>query len=505
MLAWASAMLAYNARPPDPRLVGERWRDMWFERMQSCPPFVEAWVEHQRRDAYWQHGSVCENYADITCAVYAVGGWADGYTNPVFRLLEGLPGPKKGLVGPWSHEYATVALPNPAIGFMPECLRWWDYWLKDIDNGIMDEPMLRVWLQDSVPPQTHYDNRPGRWVAEPAWPAPAQHIQPQKQWLNRNTLDPQVAAESALTFKGMQTHGLDAGVWCAYGLPGDMPGDQRAEDGKSLCFTGDPLAEPVEILGFPEVTLTVAVDCPIALLAVRLCDVAPDGASTLVSRGLLNLTHRDSHEHPTPLEPRRQYTVAVRLNACGHRLPAGHRWRVAVAPTYWPLVWPSPQVVTLTLFTGPDSYLTLPVRAPQPQNDQLPPFEPPERAPFMAHQILRPASRNRTIQQDLITGATQLINVADNGCKVLLDNNLTIESTETDTYSIVEGNPLSAHVRCQRTVGLRRDDWRIKIETNSTMSADAKYFHLTNQLDAYEGNVRVFTKSWTKSIPRDLV
>ncbi len=96
MLWWASIMLAYNARPPDPRFVGEHWREMWLARLAQTPPSVEAWMTHQQRDAYWKHGSVCEDYADIKCPVFAVGGWADGYTNAIPRLLENLPGCPNG-------------------------------------------------------------------------------------------------------------------------------------------------------------------------------------------------------------------------------------------------------------------------------------------------------------------------------------------------------------------------------------------------------------------------
>ena len=130
MLSWGSTMLALNARPPDPAVVGERWRDMWLERLEGSPPFVDTWLSHQRRDAYWKQGSVCEDYSAIECAVYAVGGWADTYTNAVLRLLAGLPGPKKGLIGPWAHQYPHDGVPGPAIGFLQECLRWWDHWLK---------------------------------------------------------------------------------------------------------------------------------------------------------------------------------------------------------------------------------------------------------------------------------------------------------------------------------------------------------------------------------------
>ena len=185
MLSWGSTMLALNARPPDPAVVGERWRDMWLERLEGSPPFVDTWLSHQRRDAYWKQGSVCEDYSAIECAVYAVGGWADAYTNAVLRLLAGLPGPKKGLIGPWAHQYPHDGVPGPAIGFLQECLRWWDHWLKGQDSGIMDEPVLRAWMQEPVEPATFHAERPGRWVAEPSWPSAAIEQPRPFRWLRR--------------------------------------------------------------------------------------------------------------------------------------------------------------------------------------------------------------------------------------------------------------------------------------------------------------------------------
>ena len=175
-MSWGSTMFAFNSRPPDPAILGEGWDDLWLARLKSNDPWSMKWLSHQTRDAFWQHGSVCEDYADIECAVYAVGGWADGYSNAVPRMLEGLSCPKKGLVGPWAHKYPHFALPGPRIGFLQETIRWWDYWLKDIDTGVMDEPQYRVWMQDSAPPETHYQIRNGRWVAEPCWPVSYTHL-----------------------------------------------------------------------------------------------------------------------------------------------------------------------------------------------------------------------------------------------------------------------------------------------------------------------------------------
>ena len=137
---------------------GRRGWSAW----QNVPLFFEIWLQHQRRDAYWKHGSVCEDYAAIQCPVYAVGGWTDAYKNAIPRLLEGLTVPRKGLIGPWAHGYPHFALPGPQIGFLQEMLRWWDYWLKGIDTGVMDEPMLRAWMTESVKPAS-----PSRRVAGP--------------------------------------------------------------------------------------------------------------------------------------------------------------------------------------------------------------------------------------------------------------------------------------------------------------------------------------------------
>ena len=180
-LEWGSFFFGSMCLPPDPMLVGDSWRAMWLERLGNVPLFFELWLQHQRRDAYWKHGSVCEDYEAIQCPLYAVGGWTDAYKNAIPRLLERLTVPRKGLIGPWAHGYPHFALPGPQIGFLQEMLRWWDYWLKGIDTGVMDEPMLRAWMTESVKPASHHEALPGRWVAEPSWPPPG--ITPQRLFL----------------------------------------------------------------------------------------------------------------------------------------------------------------------------------------------------------------------------------------------------------------------------------------------------------------------------------
>ena len=504
MLSWASTMLLFNARPPDPAVVGEGWREQWLERLEQTPPFVEAWLSHQRRDEFWKQGSVCEDYGAIRCPVYMVGGWADGYSNAILRFLAGYPGPRKGLIGPWGHLYPHDGLPGPAIGFLQEALRWWDQWLKGTETGIMEEPMLRAWMHEPVPPRPSYAERPGRWVAEPAWPAPS--LRTRTLTLTPDRLEHESAEPVELAFRGSDAHGLESGTWVAWGSAVDFAPDQRGEDGRSLCFTSAPLDERLELLGFPEVALTLVSDRPCALLAARLCDVAPDGASTLVTAGVLNLTHRESHEHPSPLEPGRPVDVTLRLKATAYAFPPGHRIRLALSPTFWPWAWPSPEPVTLTVSTGGASALLLPIRPPRKEDDPLPPFEEAEGPPPLDIEVAEPGRGTRTVHYDVATGRWELAtDLVYFGSFRIVGDGLELAERGRDTFAIVEGDPLSAEARSDWSTAIGRGNWRTRVETSSLMTADAEAFRVTNTVDAYEGEARVFAKTWHFSVPRDLV
>ena len=342
-LTWAFSMFGRNARPPDPAIVGERWREMWRTRLENNRPWVVDWLRHQRRDAYWQHGSVCQDYGAIVCPVYAIGGWADAYSNAVPRLIAGQTCPRKALIGPWGHQYPHQGSPGPAIGFLQEALRWWDHWLNDRDSGIMDEPVVRVWMQDYGPPRTFQSTRPGRWITAAGWPP--ESVDAEAYALNPRGLHREAAPRQDLTLASPQTLGAGCISWINSGAQGALeePSDQREDDAQSLAFDSAPLEDAIEILGAPVVELDLTADRPNALVCARLCEVAPNGASTRVSYGLLNLTHRDGHADPTPLRPGETLRARVRLNDIAHRFSAGHRIRARGLPFppptngHWPI------------------------------------------------------------------------------------------------------------------------------------------------------------------------
>ncbi len=508
-LSWASTMFDGNACPPDPALVGERWREMWLERLDGSGLWLAQWLAHQRRDAYWKHGSVCEDYSRIQCPVYAISGWADGYCNAVFRLLEGLEVPRKGLVGPWAHKYPHLGVPGPAIGFLQEALRWWDQWLKGEETGIMDEPMLRLWMQESVPPSARYEERPGRWIAEPDWPSP--NIQPWALRLTRgHGLLPEAAVdgddpEATLDIRSPLSVGLYAGKWCSYNAPPDLPHDQRDEDGGSLIFQTARLEAPLEICGAPLVELTLAADQPVAMVALRLSDIGEDDKATRVSYGLLNLTHRDSDEHPEPLVPGQRYRVRIPLKHIAQQFPAGHAIRLALSTSYWPLAWPAPRPARLTVWPA-ESRLLLPWREPRQQEDAaVRAFADPEGAPPLAKTLLQPTQETWRVIRDLANDETMLEVIHDEGRYRIDDIDLEIAARVTERYGYSYGNydSLSGWTEWQRS--FKRGDWEVHTLTRTLLTSDPEAFRIRATLDAWEGDTRIYARTWDETIPRDLV
>jgi len=442
---------------------------------------------------------VCEDYSAITVPSLVVAGFADGYSNTPFYAVEGMADRAWGLVGPWAHNYPEFGEPGPTIGFLQHAVRWWDRWLKGTDNGVDDEPHMRIWMQEGVEPADHYRARPGRWVAEETWPPPAGNIIEESLYLGGAGLGPDPGS-GEIECATSQLAGLLVGEWWGIGEPGTLPGDQRIEDERSLTFTGDALTHDQEICGFVELDLRIRADRPDALVAIRLCDVAPDGSSLLVTKAQLNLTHRRSHEKPEPIVAGETFDVTIRLDAIAHCLAAGHRWRLAVATTNWPLAWPSPTPAVVTIELGEASRLRLPVRAPRAGDGLLPEFGPAEYAP--ADEVTeRDPSAERSITSHG-SGEVVLRHVSDGG-RQMVDRHGTIhDSRSVDLYSIVETDPLAATARSNRTVEVGWGDESTRLEADAIMRADLDTWYVTSTLKAWHRDELVFDKTWDFSTKR---
>lgn len=499
-LSWASVMFAFNSLPPDPQIVGEAWREMWMQRLEGSGLWLETWLEHQQRDDYWRHGSVCENFNKIQCPVMAVSGWADGYTNSVFRLLENLEVPCQGLVGPWSHKYPHQGVPGPAIDFQGELLRWWDRWLKGVDNGIDDEPMLRAWVQESVQPSARYRYRPGRWVGEPEWPSPNVTNRELQFEPGRLSDSGGPGEPTELTVQSPLSVGFFAGKWCSYAAGPDQPYDQREDDGGSLVFDSAPLTEELELLGAPVVDLTLSCNRTTGMVAVRLSDVAEDGKSTRLTYGLLNLNHHAGHDQAELLEPGRQYSVQVQLNNLGQRIPAGHSLRISISTSYWPLAWPPAAPTRLSVYTE-GCRLRLPVRQPRAEDERIH-FGPPPVAETGDMERIHKGEQRWVVHRDLDTNVSTLEVIKDEGRYRIEDIDLEITDDTREWYSYQLDDFCSPTGEVLSIRQLRRDDWRIYTRTRSVLTANPQHYDLYAELDAYVNSRRVYSRNWSRQIPR---
>ena len=490
-LLWGAALFGLAILPPDPELVGERWREVWRERLDRVPFYPETWMSHPSRDAYWRHGSVVEDYAAIRCPVYAVGGWADAYRGTVLRLLTGLTAPAKGLIGPWAHIYPHDGTPRPEIGFLQECLRWWRRWLEGVDDGIMDEPRLRVWMPEGAGPLGDDLERPGRWVAEERWPSP-------RIAFDRPALAPPDGSPAAPpTVRSPATTGRAAGAWCPFSAY-ELAREQSKDDAGSLVLDSAPLAERLEILGEPVAELEVSADHPGGLLAVRLCDVGPegdpDGGSWRVTYGLLHLGAETGRRR-----------VRLPLEAIAHAFRPGHRIRLAVSTAYWPIAWPSPAPVTLTLHAWT---FELPVRPPRPEDAALARFGPAEGAevPAMTDLADEQPRRDRTVDPE--TGAVERrytigLDAADRPVLTRYDAiELDVGFAFDLRFRIRDGDPITAETEIRLTRVLRRDSWSVRVETLARLGQDAEGLRLRGRLEAWEGDERVCRREWDRRLPR---
>ncbi len=332
-------MVTMNALPPVPSLVGDSWVDDWRRRVEELEPWLVRWVEEQHDSPYWRQGSVRPGYDRIGCPTFVVAGWADGYRNNTFRMVERLREqgvPHRLLIGPWSHMSTATSLPGPHLDLVPVMARWWDRWLRGIDDGYDDEPALTWFAQRSTRPGPDRALVEGEWRSAPSWP------------LDGATVRTLPLGTGVVAYDVLADVGTAAWNSCAGSLPWGQPTDQRYDDAASLTFEWP--ADGLSLLGHPRLRLRLRSSQPVASVSAKLCDVFPDGTSSLVCRGFLNLTHRTSSTSPSPVPVDEWVDVELEMEAMAFDadLP-GHRLRLSLAGVDWPNTVAPPVPLALTL------------------------------------------------------------------------------------------------------------------------------------------------------------
>jgi hypothetical protein len=501
LVDYPTYMDAGNVLPPVPRVHGEDWREAWERRVMSYEPWTLSWMEHQTYDDYWKHGSLREDYASIRAATMLVTGWADGYTNIALRGFEGLRCPKRLLAGPWAHAATETSRPGPNVDLVPEMARWWDRWLKGADNGVDRQAPIVVFVRRPTPPAADLEAYRGEWRFEPGWP------------LERST---DLSLElSKATAVGSGDDGPDelnvrgdvgwtAWISCAGGMPWGQPIDQRPDEAFSLVYDWDPLEDELEVLGHPRLTVPVSSSAPVAYLSAKLCDVHPDGTSQLVTRGLLNLTHRGSREHPAPLVPGETYEVALELEVTSWIFEPGHRVRLDLAGSDWPNAWAPPMPCTLSIERAA-STLVLPVlRGPSPTGGS--PVLPPPRKP----QTDRESSRGDElaelvwhIEHDLPGRETRAV-VRYGGPSGGDEVAPPFEQWYGGTVGVSTEDPGRAFADSGATYVMRYPEATVRTESRLRIDSDADAYHVRIEIDAREDDEPRWSRRWERRIPRNL-
>jgi putative CocE/NonD family hydrolase len=503
-LDWASFFWAYaQARCPDPRLMGDGWQAHWLNRLENMPFLPLKWLSEQTKSDYWKHGSVSEDYSRIRIPVYAMGGWADAYRNTVFRLVENLSSPCKGLIGPWAHVYPNIAYPNPKVDYVKESVRWWDRWLKGIDNGIMDEPKLQYYLMDSVKPAVDYSHRDGSWQSETSWPSAS--IQNEQYFLHPGALlaDPNAEPHTVAVCSPESTGRMGCKLMVGIGYSGEFADDQQADDAQSYTFDTPPLEDELPIVGQPKVCLDLSSDQPVANVAARLCDVHPTGESTLITYGVLNLTHRDSNETPEALVPGKSYRVTVSLNHIAYRVPAGHQLRLSISNAYWPLIWPSPYRDTLYLQLS-GCRLNLPCSTSLEVNNN-PALEAFDDGEIPAGKVLRPGQTRKTIQEDPETGLVKTRTETDYGHYWYGSCDTDIDFTIDQLLSIHPDEPNSAKSDTALQVKMKQGETETALKSHYEMTSSQQHYFIRATWQAWVGDECIFERSFDEKIERKLI
>ncbi|HET9852362.1 MAG TPA: CocE/NonD family hydrolase [Candidatus Limnocylindrales bacterium] len=512
---YAVSQVAMNALPALPSAWGERFEERWRERLDATPVWLFDWARQQRDGPYWRQGSLAPDYGRIEAAILHVTGWMDEYVDAAIRMQARCVNAagRRTIVGPWVHGLPDHAYPAPNIDWLREMVRWFDRWLKDEANGADAEPPLTWFHRDPTPPERFPERLQGEWRATSSWPAAEPGTR--RLWLARGgsggaaggagLLEERPGAREALeTFEHRPTAGIRGGslCWGAGHRPNGLAADLRLEAGNGPVWTSEPLAEPLDILGVPVATLHLTASQPVATIVARLGCVLPDGSVEQVSEGILNLTHRESHAEPRPLEPGRRYEIRAPLRAAGYRFPAGHRIHLGLASAHWPVIWPSPRAGELTIHTGGEtpSTLELPL-APSAGAVVAPPaFRDPAPLREIGSETSEPASWQITENDDEARVSTH-----EGSTTVLPDGRSTLYVGETLEMAAWKGAPGTGRFENQCDYRLDRDGTRVVVHADGTTIATESAFDMSVHLAVELDGRPFFDRDWRERIARDLL
>lgn len=479
-----------NSMPQSPDY---RIDEAYFQNRFDQEPWLFTWLRQQKDGDFWRKESV-KFKTPLEVPAYLIGGLLDGYRDFVMEVSQTTKAPFIAEIGPWNHAWPEYGEPGPNYEWRQKALRWWDYWLKDIDNGILDEPRWTVFMRTGHPPATDLPVVPGNWHCDKQGPNSSTPHRLYPQATKQLGVSP-AAQESVQSLAYRAGAGMAAGGWW-----GEQTGDMAADDAHSLVYDSAPLTEAMDIMGMPKVLLRVAADAPFYQWSVRLEDVAPDGKVSLVSGAIINPSQRNSRIEPEALTPGVPVTLTTAIHFTTWRFKPGHRIRLAVSNAQFPMIWPSPTAGSTRLFSGQASWIELPVvpagnqtltacTLPAPDANDVAPFgkELEKNGP-----VFKSVRNEETGQSTFSTSSDIRWTINDN----------TYKSSESYQWDVNDAAPANASYQGERRNIFTIAGNEIDLLTRALIESDSSHFHVTfTKVLRQNGNL-VREKTWTDSIPR---
>ena len=492
-----------NAMPgaPDYRIDEAYFRDRF-----DTPPWLPLYKRQSRAGPFWERTAPIRHLDNIRIPTFLIGGLLDGYRDSVPRMLAGMKSaPVKAIMGPWSHAWPNNSYPEPSIEWRHEAVRWFDHWLKGIDTGIMQEPRFALYVRHSHPPLQDIAAVPGEWRWEEGWPiarARTQTLYPRADRTLAGGKPPARAGIHNLDY--VPTAGVEAGgpvMWW-----GDPTPDQRPSDAFGLVYESAPLEADLEVTGFPVAHLKVSASAPVANWFVRLSDVAPGGAVSLVAGAGFNGTHRESSREPKALVPGQEVALGIEMHFTTWVFPKGHRIRFVVSNAQWPMFWPSPQAMSTTLRLGGKgaTRLDLPVipHAERPVPVFLPPAEDPVLAGFGALESGTSSGYGEVnlVERLPLTRSTRVTASAGGGYRYPWG---TSHSSERIVHETSDTQPENSSATGTYATSVELPGRVLRWEGDVRFWSDASTFHYRFTRRLFENGSLLREKSWDESFPRD--
>ncbi|RUV68129.1 CocE/NonD family hydrolase [Mesorhizobium sp. M5C.F.Cr.IN.023.01.1.1] len=493
--SYAPRMTASNFSPPDATLAGDRWAGMWQERLSNSAPWGLSFIRNLHEPAYWRSRSLAPDYDQVQCAVLLIEGWADWYATAELNAYQRLSCPRKILIGPWGHYYpeAREAFPGPRIDGRYEYLRWFDHFLKGVNNGVTNEPPVTVFVRGWKTPALICSQDAGVWRSEAKWP-PDRVSDTAAYFGNSGTLT-ETPQEGSETYQYRPAVGLTTGrLGIGSTSPWGMSIDQRLDDAHSVLYEMGPLSDEMELLGEPKVVLFASSTAEVAYFAARLCDVAPDGTSRLITDGGVLSSRRNSNGYGDVFIPNKVMKTEFTLRHCAYRIERGHRVRVAIASASFQNAWPTGQAAYNTIHRGPrnPSRILLPIAGKGQEGLSPPDFLEPANPQLAPQSIAIPTY---ALHHDLI---------GDSVTCELAAGDITNGGYNRSTYTISNRDPANTIIEAKCLYRPQHPSTDIQVEANCRTVSDAKNYTHEVQVSIKTGGRLFFEKEWTECAPRGL-